>query len=57
MGLFSVGVVDGVVQSSGFLAFEGLSGDEIADIDHIAQLADVACRSDSLEEVFGLFVE
>ena len=51
------GVVDGVVQAATLLAFEGLAGDEVADVDHVAEFADVLCRLDALEQVFGLFVE
>ena len=54
-GMF--GVVDGVVQSAALLAFEGLAGDEVTDVDHVAEFADVLCRLDALEQVFGLFVE
>ena len=51
------GVIDGVVQSAGLLALERLTGDEVADVDHIAQLANLLVRLDAFEEVFGLFVE
>ena len=36
------GVVDGVVQAAALLALERLAGDEVAHVNHVAQLANVA---------------
>jgi len=51
------GIVGGEVEAAALFAFEGPAGDEIADINHVAQLADVAAGLDTLEEALGLFVE
>ena len=50
-------VVRGVVQAAALLAFEGLSGDEIAHVDEVAEFADVSCSLHALEEFFRLLVE
>ena len=50
-------IIDGIVQTTAFLAFECLTRDEIAYVDHVSQFADVFGGLDSLKEVFGLFVE
>jgi hypothetical protein len=51
------GIIDGVVQPAALFALDGLAGDEIADVDHVAEFADVLGGFDPLEEFFGLFVE
>ena len=50
-------IVDGVVESAALLTFEGPAGDEVAHIDHIAQLADILRGLDTLEKAFGLFIQ
>ena len=61
--LFPVGlvgvvrIVDGVVQAAAFLALHGLAGDEVAHVDHVAQLADVLGGLHTFEELFRLFVK
>ena len=52
-----LGIVDGVVQAAAFLAFHGLAGDEVAHVDHVAQLADVLGGLHTFEELFRLFVK
>ena len=45
------------MQSAALLALDGLSCDEVAHVNHVAQLADVAARLYALEELLGLLVE
>lgn len=48
-------IVDCVVQATALLAIECLTHDEIAHIDHVAQLANIASGLHTLIEVFGFF--
>lgn len=50
-------IVGGVVQSAALLALDSLTCDEVAHVNHVAQLADVAARLYALEEFLGLLVE
>ena len=50
-------VVYGVVQATAFLAFKSLSSDEIAYVNHVAQLADVFGWLDAFEQMLCLFIE
>ena len=54
VGVGTFGIVNGVVQATGFFTLQSLAGNQIAHIDHIAQLADVLGGFYSFEEVFGL---
>ena len=50
-------IVDRVVQSATFLALHRLAGDEVTDVDHVTQLAQLFGRLATLEEAFRLFVQ
>ena len=50
-------VVDSIVKTTTLLAFYCHAGDEIAHVDHIAELAEILAHLDTLEEILGLFVE
>ena len=52
-----VGVVGGEVEAAALLALQGPTGNEVAYIDHVAELADVLRGLDTLEKALGLFVE
>ena len=52
-----VRIIDRVVQSATFFAFECLSCDQIAYVNQVAKLANLSGRFDSSEEVLGLFIE
>ena len=43
------------MQATGFFALQGLSGNQITHIDHIAQFTDILGGLYAFEEVFGLF--
>jgi len=45
------------VQAATLLALQCLARDQVADVDHVAQLADVSRRLHALEQVLRLFVE
>ena len=45
------------MEAAGFLAFLGLAHDQIADVDDIAQLADLARRLGALEELLRFLIE
>ena len=50
-------VVYSVVQATAFLAFKSLASDEIAYVNHVAQLADVFGWLDAFEQMLCLFIE
>ena len=50
-------IVDGVVQAAALLALHGLACDEVAHVDHVAQLAQFARGLAAFEQAFGLLVE
>ena len=50
-------IVNRVVQASALLALQGEARDEIAHVDHIAQLADVLRCLHALKQSFRLFIE
>ena len=50
-------VIDSIMQSAAFFAFECLSGNQIAYVNQVAKLANLAGRFDSSEEVLGLFIK
>ena len=52
-----LGIVNGVVQSAAFLALQRLPRDEVTNVNHVPQFADVLRGLHTLEEVFRLFVE
>ena len=52
-----LGVVDGVVQAAALLALERLAGDEVAHVNHVAQLANVAGSLYVLVKFLSLLVE
>ena len=51
------GVVDGVMQTSALFALQGLTGDQITDVDHVSQLADVLAGFALLEQLLCFFIE
>ena len=57
VGVGAFGVVEGVVQATGFFALQSLAGNQITHNDHIAQFADVLGSLHAFEEVFGLFIQ
>ena len=50
-------VVDGIVKTTALLALDSHAGDEVTNIDHITELAEILAHLDTLEEILGLFVE
>ena len=50
-------IVHGIVQSAAFLPLYGLPGYQVADVDHVAQFADVLRRLHPFEEVFRLLIQ
>ena len=52
-----LGIIHRVVQASALFALDGLSCDEIAHIDHIAQFADILGGLDALEEFLCLLID
>ena len=50
-------VVDGIVKTTALLALDSHTGDEIAHVDHVAELAELLAYLYTLEEILGLFVE
>ena len=52
-----VGVVGGEVQSTTLLALQGPTGDEVADVDDVAQLADASADGAGLEQFLGFLIE
>ncbi len=52
-----VRIVCGIVQASAFLSLNSPAGDEICCVNHIAELADVSCGLDALEEFLCLLVK
>ena len=50
-------IVDGIVKTATFLALDGHTGNEITNIDHVAQLAEILAYLHTLEEVFCLFIQ
>ncbi len=50
-------IVGREVQSAALFALQGPTGDEIAHINHVAQLTDVARGLHALKEAFGLFIQ
>ena len=45
------------MESTALFALERMTGDEIADVDHITEFANVACSLNPLEEIFRLLEE
>lgn len=51
------GIVGREVQSTALLALQCPAGDEVADIDHVTELADVTTCLHTLEETLRLLIE
>src|SRR5574344_898427 len=50
-------IIDGVMQSATFFTFQCATGDEITDMNHIAEFADVTTGFYTFEESFSLLIE
>ena len=50
-------IVDGVMQSATLLTLQGEAGDEVAHVNHVAELTDILRRFYTFEEVLSFFVK
>ena len=50
-------IVGSIVESAALFALNSLTSDEIANVDHVAQFADVAACLHALEESFVLLIK
>ena len=54
---FRMRIVDCVMQSSAFLSFHRLTGNQVTDVNHVAKFAKFAGSFATLEEALGFFVQ